>query len=283
VAGSMIPVQPRCVKPLIVPNVDPTSGSGSPFVVKATGAISNPGVSGVSPNGVIGESFTLTADCLHGAPNCENTNMLSYPNAPTSAGSVIQYLPALVQGTPVAVPSCVDHSRVFQEAIAGCDQSTPYTCGVPAGSGTTQVDLTENPINPHSESGDTGTAVQCLTHATAEGPANGQDQIDTSTFPFLIQAGSNNPLVKDSLVGNGDSITASNSIVTIPIYDGTPLGAGNQPHVTIVGFLQIFIQYLNTQGHPYVTVLNVAGCGDAASGAALNGTSPVPIRLITPP
>jgi hypothetical protein len=29
--------------------------------------------------------------------------------------------------------------------------------------------------------------------------------------------------------------------------------------------------------------MNVAGCGNAASGTALTGTSPVPVRLITPP
>src|SRR5580700_1540982 len=35
VAGGMIPVQPRCVKPLIIPNMDPTTGN--PFVDPATG------------------------------------------------------------------------------------------------------------------------------------------------------------------------------------------------------------------------------------------------------
>ncbi len=277
VAAQMIPVQPRCVKPLIVPNKDPVTTN--PFVDLTTGTIQN---TGVYPTGVIGEPFTLRADCVHGQTNCENTHMLSYPGPPTSAGGTIQYLPGLVQGTPVAVPSCAN-ANVFQQAIGGCDQSTVYACGTQNGA---TVDLTENPVNPHSETGDTGTALQCLTHASGEGLGNGQDQINTGTFPFQIQAGSSNPLVQDGLVSSSGVITTSSSIVTLPIYDGTALVTGNQPPVTIVGFLQVFVQYLDGNGHPYVTVMNVSGCGNgtlpARSSSAL-GTSPVPIRLITPP
>jgi len=280
VAASMIPVQPRCVKPLIIPNTDPTTGN--PFVSTATGAISNPGI---SPGGVIGESFAMAADCRRGGANCEGVGINMLANPPASTGGTIHYLPALVQGTPVAVPSC-PNANTFQEAIGGCDQSTVYACGTPLGA---QVDLTENPINPRASSGDTGTAVQCLTHATAEGLGNGQDQLDTGTFPFQIQAGSNNPLVNDGLVSGNGIITASSSIVTLPIYDGATLPNGvHQPQVTIVGFLQVFVRELNNnnpnKGDPIVYVLNVAGCSNSAAGnSTVTGTSPVPIRLITPP
>jgi len=275
VAASMIPVQPRCVKPLIIPNVDPTSGN--PFVSTATGAITNPGV---SPTGVVGETFILAANCRRGRSNCEGANYTNYPNAPASGGGTIRYIPALVQGTPVAVSSCAT-ANTFQEAIGGCDQTTAYACGSPLGA---QVDLTENPINPRASTGDTGTAVQCLTHATAEGLGNGQDQLDTGSFPFQIQAGSDNPLVKDGLVSSNGIVTASSSIVTLPIYDGNRLGAGNQPQITIVGFLLVFVQELNAAGDPVVYVLNVAGCSNNAAGnPTVTGTSPVPIRLITPP
>jgi hypothetical protein len=274
VAASMIPVQPRCVKPLIIPNVDPVTGN--PFVDPATGAIQH---TGVYTTGVIGEPFVMAANCHRNRINCENGNYLNYPNAPASGGGTIHYLPALVQGTPVAVPSCAN-ANTFQEAIAGCDQSTAYACGTPLGA---QVDLTENPIAPSSANGDTGTAVQCLTHAAAQGLGQGQDQIDTGSFPFQIQAGSDNPLVKDGLVSSNGIITASSSIVTIPIYDGTRLAAGNQPNVTIVGFLQVFVRELDPNGHPDVTVLNVSGCSNNATNSPVSGTSPVPIRLITPP
>jgi hypothetical protein len=275
VAGSMIPVQPRCVKPLIIPNTDPTSGSGQPFVSPATGAINNPGV---YPTGAIGENFIMAADCHRGRPNCEGANMIANP--PTSTGGTTHYLPALVQGTPVAVPSCAN-SDSFQEAIAGCDQTTTYACGTALGM---QVDLTENPIRPSSANGDTGTAVQCLTHAAAQGLGNGQDQIDTGSFPFQMQAGSDNPLVQDGLVANNGIVTTSSSIATIPIYNGANLPNGvQQPQVTIVGFLQVFIQELNGNGYPVVTVMNVSGCSNNASNSPVTGTSPVPIRLITPP
>jgi len=278
VAGSMIPVQPRCVKPLIVPNKDPGNG-GNPFVSTATGAIYNPGI---YPTGAIGETFDLTADCMHGQPNCYGGNLLANPPGTTNPPPTLQYLPALVQGTPTAVPSCAT-ADTFQEAIAGCDQTTAYTCGTPAGSGATQVDLTENPVNPHSQTGDTATAMQCLTNAAALGLGQGQDQIDTGTFPFQIKAGSDNPLVQDGLVANNGILTTSSSIATLPIYDGLALGSGNQPQVTIVGFLQVFIQNLNANGHPVVYVMNVSGCSNNASHSPVSGTSPVPIRLITPP
>ena len=52
--------------------------------------------------------------------------------------------------------------------------------------------------------------------------------------------------------------------------------------VTIVGFLQVFINYVDTWATSDVTVMNVTGCGQSP-GTILHGTSPVPVRLITPP
>jgi hypothetical protein len=81
-------------------------------------------------------------------------------------------------------------------------------------------------------------------------------------------------------------ITTSNSIVTIPIYDnssGAPLSPPQQP-VTILGFLQVFINSVDpATGDINVTVMNVAGCSNNALNPSVTGTSPVPVRLITPP
>jgi hypothetical protein len=80
-------------------------------------------------------------------------------------------------------------------------------------------------------------------------------------------------------------VTSSNSIVSLPIYDDTTagtIGAGTTP-VTIIGFLQVFINQVNTDGSLNVTVLNVAGCGNTAANRPVTGTSPVPIRLVTAP
>jgi hypothetical protein len=136
--------------------------------------------------------------------------------------------------------------------------------------GGARADLT---INPGGAGGDTFTAAQCLIHQAA-----GQDVLDTSVFPYQIGAGAGNPVVTSG------TITSSNSIVTLPIYDNAPLPTGiSQPPVNIVGFLQVFITNVNSDGSLAMTVLNVAGCGDAASSPAVSGTSPVPIRLITSP
>jgi hypothetical protein len=291
--GNLVPVQPRCVKPWIVPNLDPGNAPGCPgsaclpFVGNGDGSIQNPGiiVNG-SGTGVIGEQFNLVPDCGASPGNCKGGGLPNNPpeaNITTATQPNLQYLPGQVLGTPAAVPSC-GNANPYQDAVAGCDQSSPYQCGVAAAVATnaTQVDFTENPIEP-AGSGDTYTAAQCLIHQ-ASGATTGQDILVTTAYPYQIQAGAGNPLKV-----SGSVITSSNSIVSLPIYDGngkTTLSiAGNQTPVTIVGFLQVFINQANPDGSLNVTVLNVAGCGNGVSSGTpyLTGTSPVPIRLITTP
>jgi type II secretory pathway pseudopilin PulG len=283
VASQTIPVQPRCVKPWIIPNIDPGNGNAT-FVATADGSITNGGVLQLG-GGVIGESFNLNADCVPGAANCNPTagNMINNPPQMNSAAPqpFLEYVPATVSGTSVAAPSC--SSGGYQQSIAGCDQGMVYACGTSGGA--PQIDFTENPVKPSGVGGDTSTAVQCLINNSS---GAGQDMLVTTNipaFPFQIQAGSQNPLVKATLVNSTDVITSSNSIVTVPIYDsssGAPLVAGQS--LTIVGFLQVFINNVDsTTGNLNVTVLNVAGCSNAATAAPVNGTSPVSIRLITSP
>ena len=273
-SATVIPVAPRCVKPWIIPNIDPMTGQ--PFIKLTDGSIVNPGVSQLG-KGVIGENFNVAADCHHGRANCSGANMIANP--PTSTGSLIHYIPALVQGNPVAFPSC-SNANNFQEAIGGCDQSTVYACGTLLGA---QADLSENPVNPGNASGDTGTAVQCLIHSSG----GGEDQLNVGSFPFQVQAGSDNPLVTNGPLSTNSNITTSTSIVTLPVYDNTAgVLVGTQPQVTVVGFLQVFIKDL-AGGDLNVYVINVAGCGNGqttpVSANPVLGTSPVPVRLITPP
>jgi len=255
--GQIVPVTPRCVKPWIIPNVDPFLGAGNTLVNgTTTGAISNPSIVLNGSGAGIGEKFTLT-DACSGA-DCSNMG----GNAP-SPGS---YIPAFVSQASIAYPTCADDSY-YQQAIGGCDMNTVYACGASGGS---TADLT---INPGGSGGDTSTAAQCLIRQS------GQDSLDTSRYPFQISAGPNNPIVPSPQL-----ITASDNIVTLPIYDGSSLSSSSRPAVTIVGFLQVFIDHVDpTTGNPIVYVLNVAGCGNAASTTrSAPGTSPVPIRLITP-
>lgn len=306
--GTIIPVQPRCVKPWITPNRDPlyptpTSGvycdqTGGPgpcttLVSTTDGSITRPGV---SPSGLIGERFWFEPDCLHTGSSCttrsnppEGNYWLSSKRAYIHLPPTLQYLPGEAPGSaPVAVPSCAAGS-FYEQAVGGCDQSTIYQCGVQSSSASPQnlVDLNEN---PGAGTDDTMNGVKCLIHegnATAP-PPDGQDTLNASTYPFQILAGTSNPLLASGLA-SGTPITSSNSIVSLPIYDGNASSGTVKPSrttpVTIVGFLQVFINSVDQWGNVDAPVLNVAGCSNGVAGNVGNpvvGSSPVPIRLITP-
>jgi Flp pilus assembly protein TadG len=279
-SSGMVPVQPKCVKPWIVANADP-GNSGASFVDPAAGTISNPGIRQVSGTGVIGETFTLNADCQRGGGSgCRPIN----PDPTGPAGGPLQYVPALVSGTPVAVASNGSCSLTnnYQSEIAGCDQTTVYACGTTNG---TNADLTENPLNPAGAGGDTPTGASCLTNSSGPDQLSGYVAPATPpTYPFEILAGAGNPLLAGGVLASGNIITTSNSLVTVPIANfGAALTVGTQPQVTVVGYLQLFIDTINPDGSMIVTVMNVAGCGSSGTATSTaNGTSPVPIRLITP-
>lgn len=270
--NGLVPVQPRCTKPWIVPNKDP-GNSGNTFV-SATGTLTNPGIKQLG-GGVIGESFNLSSVCNNTTgPGC---NIMTGHNPPTYSATSLDDIPAFVQGAPKAVSSCAT-ADPYSQAIGGCDQATVYACG--AATPIAQADLTINPV----VSGDNYNASQCLIH----GGSGGQDTLTAASpgstiYPFQIWAGFENPLVQNATgVNTSNPITSSSSIATIPIYDDAVL-TGSQPYVNIVGFLQVFINSVAANGDPNVTVLNVSGCGNAATNTAVTGTSPVPIRLITAP
>jgi len=258
--GDVPPVTPRCVKPWIIPNTD--FQTGSYFVNPTSGAILNQTIvlnGGGSGNSGIGEALTLTNACGVGADCTAQENSTPGPSS---------YIPALISPPAVAVPpSCA--SVDYQNAIAGCDGNTVYACGTVNGA---TADLTFNP------GADTATAAACMIRQA------GQDTIDVSSYPFQIKAGPSNPIAPSNQV-----ITSSDSIVTLPIYDSSSnLPNLSHPQVTIVGFLQVFIDNVipgpgPATGSMNVHVLNIAGCGnDASTTLSAPGTSPVPIRLIAP-
>ena len=315
--GTIIPVQPRCVKPWVIPNRDPqspgpdangfycdtldtvtnTTTPCNPLVDTGTGAIQHPGISlnGTGTNGVIGETLWLEPDCRHTGSSCTQRN--STPAANYYDHSVqtwlepppsVEYLPGEAPTTtPVALPSCAS-GRPYEEAIGGCDQSTAYQCGVQssASANPNQVDLSEN---PSAGTDDTKNGVKCLVRESDENSLTptGQDTMDLTSYPFKILPGTSNPLLGG--IPATTPMTSSNSIVSLPIYDsvnGSINGAG-MSQVTIIGFLQVFINRVDAWGNVYVTVLNVVGCSNGTGtdpvGAAVTGTSPVPVRLITSP
>jgi hypothetical protein len=296
-SGTVTPVQPSCVKPWMVPNQNPINticagGTCPQFVLTpGNGQITNPGILPANPTGVIGETFNLFADCgpgvpcpLQGQPQANVTSGTFNGGGPPATPN-LQYLPGEAPASAVAVPACAASggggNPLYSPAVAGCDQITAYQCGVQSSITSTPnlIDLAENPGGP-PPTGDTASAVACLlTNDPATAPLVGQDTLDHSVYPYKITAGTANP----NVALRGDFVSSSNSIVSLPIYDnGVTIGPATTP-VTIVGFLQVFINQVNTDGSLNVTVLNVAGCGNNATNAPIPGTSPVPVRLVTPP
>jgi Flp pilus assembly protein TadG len=310
--SGVVPVQPSCVKPWMVPNQNPNQPPNSPsgcvgggtgstacsqFVSLTDGAIQNPGIQPGTATGVIGETFTLFADCASGSPCAlvggqpqANAASGTFDGQPAPAKPNLEYLPGLAPATSLAAPSCAASGSGgnpgYEPAVAGCDQNTIYYCGVQSSAAAipNSIDLSENPGGP---TGDTASALACLLNNDPSAvPLIGQDQLNmsgTPPYPYQILAGSANP----NAAVVGDYVTSSNSIMSLPIYDNTtvtisPTGTNN---VTIVGFLQVFVQQVNGDGSLNVTVMNVAGCGNGVSSSAraVTGSSPVPIRLVTPP
>jgi hypothetical protein len=137
-------------------------------------------------------------------------------------------------------------------------------------------------VNPNLPGGAAANGGQCLIH---QNPGTGQDSIDALTqSPIQFIAGSNNPFVGTSIQTN-DHILTSDSIVTIPLYDGSTVPALGSS-VTIIGFLQVFINTVDNQGNITATVLNVSGCGSSPPSpvAAVQGAATsVPVRLVQSP
>ena len=297
-------VLPRCVKPWVVPNLDPRNPDGcttncTKFVDTTTGAIQHTGISlnGVGTNGTIGETFWLESNCIYNRSKCDQlrSGTASPPtpiqaNLPKTGIDFREDLPNLLYwpnqvGTPAptAIPACA-LGDPYEEAIGGCEAPTNYRCGV---ANANSVDLTRNP-----DGGSVTNGVSCLIHqadTTNFTTLSGQDYLSDppvpaapASYPFQILGGSSNPI---GGAVSGKSITSSPSIVSLPIYDQTSAsvtaGAASNP-VTFVGFLQVFINAVDQYGNVNVTVLNVTGCSNNAPGTAVAGTSPVPIRLITP-
>ena len=296
--SSVVPVNPRCVKPWYVPNSDPGNPTApNNFVNLPTGAIAHPGIFSVN-TGVIGESFTLFADCGTATTNCDLTNVDNPPAAANAANKTtyiggappstpnLEYLPGAVAPGRAKAGKRGDAEHVFRPgrhihrflAIAHCRTRPPDDDGVIVVAECQQAPLVNAPgyaCPPRSAIA----RMACSLTNNATVPPDGLDTLTTTDFPFTMTAGDANRQVP-----SGKQISSSKSVVTFPIYDSSS-GAtftGNQTQVVIVGFLQVFVNSIDAVGRLNVTVLNVSGCGNAATNPAVNGTSPVPVRLITP-
>jgi hypothetical protein len=130
---------------------------------------------------------------------------------------------------------------------------------------------------------DTQNGAKCLTHQT-----NGQQPDSLSgTLPFTITGGSGNP----NPALRGQTITASDSLVTVPIYNGSSSSScsdndngrgGCLVTANITGFMQLFIRNVDDddQGRVQTTIMNISSCGGSSDVITGGGLSPVAVRLV---
>lgn len=249
--GNYVPITPKCVKPLLIPNLDPNRG-GAPYIPNvATGAVA-PGLVGEGP-------FTLSNGCPNGTALCR-----AVP-APTANN----YFPATAAPNPDNLcPSCVGASD-FEHSIECCDFK-PYSCG---GTAAIPPPTVDGAMTGSTSRQDTRNGVQCLIHSPGEDTIVVDDLI-ADTGPAKITAGSGPQ--------SGNLVTTSSSIATLPIFDVASLNTATG-QVTIIGFMQVFIGGVAANGDLTVTILNVVGCGNSPSGPVSvsgGGMSPIPVRLI---
>ena len=269
-AGTTTPVAPICVKPWLLPNIDPSSPA-NPIFVTTTGAIATTatGLLGwTSSNPTTGVPMSLV--CPLG--DCSGT--LSplvweyYPGDPT-------YFPAPTQSIPTCTPAM---NTGYEKSIAGCIQ-TPIACN-------SQVNFDASNYG-NNRNREMARAVNCLTHATAAGGGDMVDITAGTNPPFQFIAGDNNPI--PGLAGS--DVMVSDSLVTVPVFDSVTGTSPTNP-VTIIGFVQLFLNPDGLEapttppnhGKVNTTVINIAGCGTGAAGQPIlgNGASPVAVRLISP-
>jgi hypothetical protein len=279
--GATAPVIARCVKPFIIPNCDPQHGgagcgaTGATFFDPATGAITNPGA---APGGIIGEQFHMVSNCGAG-PGCS----LQPPTVgPGPGGPTLYYYPAQMSTTGNSCPSSCGGGTDFEENIECCNP-IPLSCGTTATAPVVDQLTVSDTVYPEGGSGPAQNGVECLIH---QRPGSGQDNLNATplTYPLQIEVGNNHPLAGTVLSAN-DLVTTSDSLVTVPVYDGVATPTSGSL-VSIIGFLQVFINGAFPggggvkAGEFQVTVVNVIGCGTAATAAPVSSTSAIPVRLI---
>jgi hypothetical protein len=275
-AGGGPPVAPLCLKPWLLPNIDPTGSTTNP-IFSPSGAIINPALVG------------------QGWPNATNTNGLyALCAGDCSTGITGPSMGAFYPGAaadfpaPTALPACSAGFNPYQLAVAGCVQQ-PISCGpISAINPGINIDTIAYANNTGSRDSDTVQAAKCLTHYNAPGDADSIDSLAVPGPPYLppfqFLGGNLNPVA--GVVGQ--AVMVSDSLVTIPVID-TPTNP-----VTVIGFLQVFLNPVSTalptagpQGafQLPVTIINLAGCGTSVTGQPIilgNGASPVAVRLISP-
>ncbi len=271
-AGSAPPVAPLCVKPWLLPNIDPTSvSSAATTIFNPSGAITNPALLGWSSVSATPKPMTLA--CNNG--DCSGTGI-----QPAAAWGYYPGDPNTTFPPPgSSLPTCsqVPTLTPYQASVAGCIQ-TPISCNNPNANVDTSVD--------GMRISETANAVNCLTHDTTAGEGDTVTSTVPASAPFQFVAGNGNPIA-----GAGTDVMVSDSLVTVPVFDTLSFNAGGT-NFQIIGFVQLFLNPdsnpadpASSTGSVNTTIINLAGCGTTATGQPIigNGASPVAVRLISGP
>jgi Flp pilus assembly protein TadG len=266
-----IPIAPSCVKPWLLPNLDPTSSSNAAIFDEYSGQIVNPNLLGAS----LSSTMRLHANCGSGACNAPAAWQY-YVGDDTTVS---------FQPPTQALPSCTLND--YQKTIAGCVQA-PIICGASPAS---QVNI--QLIGDSTLDQQAGDAVNCLAHTSG---GNGDTIASTSPpVPFEFLAGSDNPLVQAGTLPPSSATMVSDSLVTVPVFDSAPSAYTGGTTVTVIGFLQLFLEPSGeavVSGNGYgidSRIVNIVGCGinsnlsQTAVPVYGNGATAVPVRLISPP
>jgi hypothetical protein len=270
-SSSAVPVSVAFVKPFLIANCAPGTAPGAGctsgyFIRTSDYALNN-------PSAYIGQALPFT------------------PSTQPASGQyyVVNLLPATVCPGASALPSgscnLVGGGGLYDNIA--CANVNQLSCGQTV------------TVNSHSADStllaDTAGGAQCLIHASsipATGPVpclnpnlNDQDCFLPGP-PITINGGISNPNPAfRAPAPTAVNISRSDSVVTVPLYDGlTDLcqgGVCNQS-AQIVGFLQLGVQDVRSDGTIDAVVLNGAGCDPSGSGTAVVGgaVTPIPVRLI---
>lgn len=272
------PVLLTSVKPWLVPNCDPAGSTPcSPgYFVNSDGTLTK--------NNFVGQTIQLT-------PIADETQ----PTGGNGAGELTFYPLNFTNIAPSpnllcpSSPSCsgVSSMNNYLDNVA-CSTQIPSQVALQCGQ---QIGFRQ-PIRVQTGAtidSDTVTGASCLIHQIG---GTGQDIISASLgAPITITGGENNP---DTNLNGVTNISRSDSIVTVPLYNGIALctsgrfGPSCRTMTQVTGFLQLGIVQVNTSGTPQLNavVLNAVGCNSSAAPNPANGitsNSAIPVRLVRNP
>ncbi|MGA9040629.1 MAG: pilus assembly protein TadG-related protein [Terriglobales bacterium] len=282
-SGREAPIQVS-VKPWFIPNCDVnnTAGAHNPncaFAPFVNTNISPDDGSIVNNGSFIGKTITFSKVPHNMNPNLTAGNSQYFPlDIPVNP-------PAAACPSTSAVSCTQVGSSTYLDNIA-CASQYHVTCGDTVGPGD-PVTIENN--NHTSLQAPATEGTQCLIHGETVGSIDGQDTLTwvANGKPIAFGGGADNPNPALQGVAN---ISRSDSIVNVPLYDGTvggnPLnlcqGGGCNKTAKVVGFLQLGIVQANPNGAFQAIILNAAGCNSSPTGSTVSGggVSAVPVRLV---